>query len=617
MFGDGLKTTMARRLKAVAMLSSAVATLAAVSPAWALTATQSVNLRVLVLSADGTEPGLQAWTAALAREGVPYDTIVANTADPITDATLTVNADQAKYNAVVLATGGLVQCDASGCFSALAADEWTALNAFQAKFGIRRVTAYAYPTPDYGLNWPFQAADISGSTANLTAAGLAAFPALVGTVPLDTGTWGYYAEPLAGAKFATLLAGPTGPNGTASSLIGVYTRPDNFDELVVTYAANAYQLQSLILQHSLVSWATKGIYLGYNRNYFTMHVDDIFLPDDRWDTVLNVTHEDDGATIPVIRMVSSDVVRAKTWQSKNGLQLDMVYNGAGSDEAVLKKGSDPLTTTFVQYKSYFQWINHTYSHPNLDFYSQADIVSEIQKNWTFASQKKLSVNKTELVTGEHSGLANPNMPAALTQVGIKWTAADNSKQPVPYTIGSATTVPRFPSNIYYNTGTFAEQLDEYNYIYFENCVNTATTTCFTAPATWADYVNNEATIMLRHVLTNDARPHYIHQSNLAEDGIAYAVMDELVSRVKKYMKVPITQPLYRDSGAILTRQYAWSASAPITAYYKAGKVYLQSPVAVNVPVTGDTGGSLYGTERSRWISVPANTLKAYYVAKAY
>ena len=38
---------------------------------------QRVDLKVLLLSADGTEPGFGAWKAELEREGVPYDTFVA------------------------------------------------------------------------------------------------------------------------------------------------------------------------------------------------------------------------------------------------------------------------------------------------------------------------------------------------------------------------------------------------------------------------------------------------------------------------------------------------------------------------------------------------------------
>ena len=356
------------------------------------------------------------------------------------------------------------------------------------------------------------------------------------------------------------MAGPVGPNGTAAALAGVYKRPEGFEELVITASSNAYQSHHLLPIHGLISWATRGIQLGFQRYYFTMHIDDVFLPDDRWDVTANVTYEDDGITNPIIRMVASDVDRAIAWQKSTGLQFDFVFNGAGSAEAVAANGSDPLTTKLLATKSNFYWINHTYSHPNLDFSTSAVIIDEIKKNFTFASQKKITVNKTELVTGEHSGLSNPAMALALTTVNIKWTAADNSKQPTPYTIGTATTIPRHPSNLYYNVGSFAEQLDEYNYIYFENCTNSATTTCFSAPATWAQYVDSEAAIMFRHVLTNDPKPHYIHQANLAEEGTAYPILDSLVGRFKKYVKVSLVQPYYRDSGSIQLRQAAWSAA---------------------------------------------------------
>ena len=38
---------------------------------------QTVDLKVLLISADGSEPGFGAWKAELEREGVPYDTLVA------------------------------------------------------------------------------------------------------------------------------------------------------------------------------------------------------------------------------------------------------------------------------------------------------------------------------------------------------------------------------------------------------------------------------------------------------------------------------------------------------------------------------------------------------------
>ena len=591
------------------LLAATLVVIAAMAPsAFAAEAGDRIDLKVLVLSANGFEASFQAWTAALKREGVPFDTLIANEAAPITSDTLTASPTHARYQAVILATGGLLECSALGCFSALDAGEWAALNAFQTRFGVRRVVAYTYPTPEFGLNYPFHAGDLAGTPAQLTTGGKAAFAYLAGAVAIDTGAYGYLATPLATegpAPFETLVAGPADAAGTAAALVGVHNRTDGFEELVITVDGNASQLHSLLLAHGLIGWATGGVHLGYRRNYFTPHIDDVFLGDDRWDVNDNVTYEDDGATNPVVRMNAADVTRALAWQTTTGLKLDMVFNGGGSDEAIAENGSVALTKALLKARKQFRWINHTYSHPNLNASTQAEIVAEITKNLDWAWANKINLDPRELVTGEHSGLSNLAMPAALAQAKISWFAADNSYDPTPFNLGEAVSVPRHPSNVYYNVGTFAEQLDEYNYLYFDHCTNTATTTCLTAPATYAQYVNSEATIMIRHLLTNDARPHYFHQANLAEDGTLYPVADEVLKRYTTWLSVPLFQPTFRESSLILAQQQAWAGNAgAVKGWVVDGKIYVQSATAVEVPVTGAEAGSWYGGDRSGWFKVP-------------
>lgn len=589
---------------------------------WAVEPNDRVDLRVLVLGATGWEASLEAWTAALKREGVPFDVIIANDAEPITAETLTNGEGHARYQAVVFATGGLLDCTA-GCISALAAPEWEALDAYQVRYGIRRVVAYTYPTPDYGLEWPFFAGDATGTTTQVTEAGKAVFTTLAGPVPIDVGSWTYLASPLPDTNFEILVQGPDAPNGLPSSLVGVHTRDDGIEELVVTLDTNPHQVHSMLLAHGMIEWATKGIHLGYNRNYFMAHIDDVFLPDDVWNMEDNVTYEDPetyftahpDSPYPTVRMVPSDVDRAIAWQNATGLVLDMVFNGGGSVEAIAIDGSDPLTTRLLQAKSDFRWINHTYEHPNLDTMTQAEIVAQIKKNVSWAKKVGIPINARELVTGEHSGLKNPAMPAALSQAGIRWIGADNSREPTPYAIGPAMTIPRHPANVYYNVGTLAEQLDEYNWIYFENCVNTATHTCRSTMATYAEYVDSEATIMLRHLLTNDPRPHYFHQSNLAEDGTLYPVLDEVIARYAAYFTVPLLQPVFAESSTLLLDQMAWQANqdadaaSQVQAYTQNGQIKIYSPTTIKVPVTGAATGSWYGGERAGWLTVKGGSTK--------
>ena len=50
--------------------------------------------------------------------------------------------------------------------------------------------------------------------------------------------------------------------------------------------SNENQLHAQILRHGMLSWVTRGVFLGYQRNYYEMQVDDVFLPDARWSTTL-------------------------------------------------------------------------------------------------------------------------------------------------------------------------------------------------------------------------------------------------------------------------------------------------------------------------------------------
>jgi hypothetical protein len=202
------------------------------------------------------------------------------------------------------------------------------------------------------------------------------------------------------------------------------------------------------------------------------------------------------------------------------------------------------------------------------------------------------------------------MAGTLNALGVKWIAADNSREPTQYAIGGALTFPRYPSNVYYNVATQADELDEYNFIYLPppagKCVNSATTTCRTAPATWADYVNSEASIMFGHLMGNDARPHFAHQSNLAGDGILYTVLDELLRRYRLYFSAPLVQLTPTGIGEALQRQSTWAANLAagrVGGYLQDGLIHVGTTVTMQVPVTGTPQGDVYGGERSGWFTV--------------
>ena len=197
--------------------------------------------------------------------------------------------------------------------------------------------------------------------------------------------------------------------------------------------------------------------------------------------------------------------------------------------------------------------------------------------------------------------------------------------------GPAQAVPRYPTNLYYNVANRADQLDEYNWIYVSpagggNCQPIAgVTTCRATPATWQEYLDSEVGIITNHVMGNDPRPHYFHQTNIAgynpadadtdttEGGTLYAVVNTLLKRYDASIdrtSAPLVQVSQDEAAKTLVRQKAWAADVTagrVTGYIKDGKVHVVASAATEVPITGTTEGSAYAGTKSGWKSVAANS----------
>lgn len=731
-------------------------------------AAQRIDLKVLLLGATGSEPSFQAWQAQLRREGVPYDQIVARPEHrTITEATLSTTREgisEAKYQAIIVATGNLIYCETT-CRSALSTEEWATIVSYERTFHVRQISAYVYPAPEFGLNWPTYAGAVEGLEWSLTTAGRTAFPYLNGTVTVASGTYGYKARPLE-TTFTSYLSDAEG-----NALLGVYRHEDGREELVQTFDGNANQLHTQLLRHGELAWVTRGTYLGDQRNYLEMQVDDVFLPDDIWNTS---THTTDYRPEDAVRMSAEDARRAVSWSSEKRLRLDMVFNGGGSTEyAEEHGGSDPLLTELRANASSFGWVNHTWDHPNLDCSTREFISGEITRNVSWAREKGFTVSGAELVTGEHSGLANlrpgnpgtidppfldsasvsstggtlaagryewgvtatdeggqttasittlsasgstssatfrweaickatsykvyrrsspegtwallttisqpspafneagpvtisytdrggagsagsppssngatlspygqnANFVGALEETSVTDVAADASK-PYPVTPtstegptypagtsfvdGPARTVPRYPTNVYYNVATRAQLLDEYNHLYLPPelggvCVPSEVTTCRSSAARWEEFLELESQLIFTHMMGNDPRPHYFHQTNLAESeraegAVLYPVVEATLGLYSRYFSTssaPIQQLTPTQIATLLGRQGEWASSggSTITGYIEGREVKVTNSGLreAPVPVTGTEFGTSYGGTRSGWDEDPAGT----------
>ncbi|MBT2470096.1 hypothetical protein J7E97_20000 [Streptomyces sp. ISL-66] len=658
-----VKKNRMNRLAAVCF-AAAIASVALPGAAAGAAVTPRVDLRVLVVDDGGSS--VEAITAELRDTGVPYTRVdLGSGSRPVVNAAFLADTvdgrPRAKFQGVVLPN--------ENPFGAGSA-EMAALTAYETAYGIRQVDAYTWAHPGVGLeytdNGGFSGA-LDGTQAAVTAAGKTGpFGYLGGQVafednsPLIPESYGFMAKPRTG--YTSYLDAPVG-SGRAS-LVGEYTH-DGRSELVVTFGYNQYQQQFRLLARGIVEWVTQGVHLGQERNYFAVHVDDVFAPDARWSKELNCTPGDYACAggegqESSIRMTAADAQYLAQWQTSKNFKLDLLFNaGAGEEWKAEHGNTDALTAQLIADKAKYRWMNHTYTHPFLgcvqdtttspwtctknatgavNWMSRAEISAQIRDNNNWAASKGITTDRSELVTGEHSGLKtlpqqgqdNPNLAGALADNGVRWAGSDNSREPAQRPVGAALTVPRHPMNVYYNTGTNSEMADEYNWIYTSRADggsgicedNPATSTCLPAPLDAnTGYLNHivpaEARTAMRHVLTNDPRPHYVHQSNLAEDRTLYPVLNEVLDSYRTLYapSAPIVNQSMKDTGVELQRRAAWNAAiaANQVSAYRIGKdVTVKAPSGVIAPVTAPTGtkkqlllgtadfGTAYAGSRSTW-----------------
>ena len=278
----------------------------------------------------------------------------------------------------------------------------------------------------------------------------------------------------------------------------------------------------------------------------------------------------------------------------------------------------------------------------------ASIDAELGLDQAFAAANNLpNYSPSAVVTGEHSGLENPNMPGALADAGITTMASDASRQPQQYSVGPALTAPRYPSNIYYNVSNWPDELNEYNTLYVAkgvstgdpsfpgetgHCTDSSTVTCLHAPATEASMLASETRIMLGHVLSNNPRVGYAHQSNLIGPATSngkdygYTLLGLINSLLSKYhswynANAPIDQTTEATSAQVLDEQDVWAAdSSNVSASISGGVVtVVNNGKNVQVPITvpagtaagGSAFGQAYGGDRSDWVSMPAGATQTF------
>ena len=577
----------------------------------------AMTMRVLVVSADGTEPSFGATMATLEQMGVPAHAYVVRREGPLTPDKL-VQGTTARYYAVVLATSTLSYWNGAAHVSAFEPSDWETLAAFESRFRIRQVTMYTYPSAEFGFQAPSNHGMLAKS-GHLTAEGRKVFSYLnpQAEIPIR-GAWLYLARPTSGAVPLVVT-----PDGDALAVIKSYG--DGRENLAFVMDGNAALLHTHLLAAGAIAWATRGVYLGERRVYLNAQVDDLFFDDDRY-----------GGR--PYRMTTSDLDATVVWQRAlrtrpltGAFRLAMAFNGEGSEhawvngagqpvveeQAVAEPTEDPLTDAVVASEDAFEWISHTYGHTNLDAITEQQASWQLRQNHRVALELHLTrYSRENLVTPDISGLNNPAAMLAAARHGVRYVVSDwsRSDQRARFNTGIRNAhdprileIPRYPTNVFYNVTEPGELLEEFAAVHPDFC-RAFRERC---PLTYQGLLDFESDTLLGYLFTYDINPLMFHQSNLRQYASGRSLLaDYLAAVVGKYeafSMLPIRTLTMGEIGRAMERRDAYNKAGVVGTLVPGERITITTTAGrAVVPVTGvrvGTSVERYGAEDTSYVTV--------------
>jgi hypothetical protein len=597
-----------RGLWAVAVLFSLLLASLPLTQGAAQAAPISVDMRILVVAADGQETDFPAIQTFLGQVGVPYDTLLASQA-PLTASMLSDAAGHGRYQGIVLTTGNLTYYDGATWQSALSTEEWATLRAYQVAFGVRSVTSYTFPEAAYGLSYVGYQDTLGGNLpVNLTPAGTGVFPYVnaANAVPV-TGAWAYFGTIIDPTVTTPLVTATV--NGQTYPIASVTKYPAGYENLAFTVANNPFLTHSQLFSYGWINWVTGGRFLGASAPNLNIQIDDLFGYDDIWNPA---TLTSSGQS----RTTSADINALVRWQNARkadpvtpGLLSEFAFNGENANLF-----GDQLTRTVVTNRAQFGFINHTRTHFNLDCgacpnptgtitTTRQQIQNEILANRTIGTLLGLPMQTDTMVQPDISGINTPPNPMAQKaagDAGIRYWIGDPSRpgQGNPtFNTGFATAgdprvyvVPRHASNLFYSVSTPAQWVSMFNYFYAPGGILCGVTTCFSGPLTYDQILDHEAGYLLRYLLSGDIDPMMYHTANIkAYDGtrsVMTDVLDRALSKYKALVKTPISSDRMKQVGVAMQDRAGYNASGVTATLTPCTSITVKVAKAAKVPLSG-------------------------------
>lgn len=591
-----------------------------------------VDMRALVLHKSGDDAGgvynmIEAYLEIL---GIPYDVIDAGLPAPngsLEESDLWDGVNHGHYQAIFITTSDVWA-------TYLDAAERSLIEAYERAFGVRQVTLYVFPNAvEYGINF-VNVAPLP-LDAMLSSAGQVVFDYLRSDATVSFSEYGYQAQPASGVDFTTLFWDTMG-----NTLLGVFRPADGREHMVVTMssyypATPPASIHARLLPYGMINWAMGGVFLGERHLYFVPQPDDVLGWGDRWDPVNHTYIYDIG-----YRNEPADLDNLVTWMAAfktsepnaAEMRIEMPFNAEESFEGSppeVDSGGTPvpgtLTAKAVELEGQFTWLNHTYSHADLDSATLATCTNEISRNNAAAATLGFSdYSLATLLTGDYSGMGrtsppttpNQNLADAAYALGVRYMLVNESdplfKNPspnagIPHPLKPAILeVPRYANNIFYAASTPEQETDLYNWIYCNGYQTNPdpANRCYDY-AYIIDSVSNQA---LGFMLDFSINPTMFHMNNLDNYGDGDTLMTDFIEALyAKYNAyydddVPVLSLRTQNIGERMWDRMSYDASGARGELRCGGEVTLMADNAAPVPVTGVSYGSAVETYAGQPIS---------------
>lgn len=553
----------------------------------------TTDLCLLVIAADGAEPALTAIRQSLDHIGTPYRVHIAGGNPGALNEDSLSSGEHAFYQGVILTTGSLGYHSEDRWISALSDDEWHDLRVFEARFGIRELSWYTYPTAGHGFREPVGVVDTSTEVlwAQFTPAGRSLFSYINTSHPLPI------------RAVTTYLARPDGravpllQDSAGNSLAIVRSDADGTQSMLLTFDSNHSTMHSTVLAYGLVHWVTKGLFVGDRRTYLSLQVDDMFVANR-----VREAHVPCGAPVEAsgrtFRISAADMRSVASWQESRradrvsaDLRVAFAFTGEGTQSSDAD-ADGALIPEVIRLQHQFHWISHTYDHTDMDRMDYAQARREIE--WNVRVRERLGLNRfsaLSLVTPAMSGLDNAAALQAAYDAGIRYLVCDSSKQgenATGWTVGvagpdqaSIAVIPRRPTNLFSDVTTPAEWVAAYN--------------CRYSPEggpdlTYAEILDRESELIVGYMVRGDLEPLMFHQANLRayepDRSLLTDLIDAVLAKYRQLLSLPVVCPTMDELGRRLVERRQWKDAGVVARVVPGEYVLVSTQRAATVPVTG-------------------------------